>query len=87
LVEAPDTAEPDHAVGEEIWDYVRPRLKDDQERLVMTSLFLYGMSPKDMWKRYPNRFASVGEIYRVKQNVISRLRRDAEFNRLFGEDD
>ncbi len=87
LDEAPDAAAPDNAVGQEIWDYIAPRLKDEQERLVMTSLFLYGMGPKDIWKRYPNRFAAVSDIYRVKQNVIARLRRDAEFKRLFGEDD
>ena len=82
-----DDAVPESVPAEALWEYIVPRLKDDQERLVMNGLFVYGMGPKDLWQRFPNRFASVAEIYRVKQNVIARLRRDDEFRKLFGQDD
>ena len=87
LDESMEAPAPNQTPDQQLWDYVLPRLKDEQERLVIQGLFLYGMTPKDLWNRFRSRFSDMSEIYRVKQNVIARLRRDAAFRQLFGADD
>jgi DNA-directed RNA polymerase specialized sigma24 family protein len=69
----------------ELWNYIASRLKDDKERTVVRAFFLYGQTPRDLLKQFPNRFEGVAEIYRIKQNVTARLRRDAEFRERFGD--
>ena len=87
LDESMEAPAPNQTPDQQLWDYILPRLKDEQERLVIQGLFLYGMTPKDLWNRFRSRFSDMSEIYRVKQNVIARLRRDAAFRQLFGADD
>ena len=69
----------------ELWNYIASRLKDDKERVVVRAFFLYGQTPRDLLKQFPNRFDGAAEIYRIKQNVTARLRRDAEFRERFGD--
>jgi hypothetical protein len=71
----------------DLWEYVARQLKDDQERLVMEAFLLYGSEPQDLFRQFPSRFSSVKEIYRIRQNVLARLRRDTSFRELFGPDD
>lgn len=71
----------------ELWDYVSRQLKDDKERWVIEAFLLYGTEPQGLFKQFPSRFESVKEIYRIRQNVLARLRRDSTFRDLFGPDD
>jgi hypothetical protein len=71
----------------DLWEYVARQLKDDQERLVMEAFLLYGSEPQDLFRQFQSRFSSVKEIYRIRQNVLARLRRDTSFRELFGPDD
>jgi hypothetical protein len=70
-----------------MWEFIAARLKDDQERLVIRAFFLYDLTPRDILRQFPNRFSGIAEIYRIKQNVVARLRRDNEFRDRFGEGD
>lgn len=70
-----------------MWDLLQSRLHDDKERLVMQGSFVFDMKPQEILDKYRKQFSDIDEIYRVKQNVIVRLRRDAEFRKLLGLDD
>lgn len=59
-----------------LWQWLEGRLKDASERAVVEGLFVFGLKPREMPAAYPALFTSVQEVYRLKQNVLERLRRD-----------
>lgn len=75
------------AAQEEIWEKVAERLHDEKERAVIQGLFVFDLKPRDLYDQMPTMFSDVDEIYRVKQNVVARLRRDSEFQKLFSAGD
>jgi len=77
----------DRAYQQTFWVWINARLNDEKERYVIYGSFVLALKPQEIYDLFRNRFSDVDEIYRVKQNVISRLRRDPEFRKLFGEDD
>jgi hypothetical protein len=84
---SPEQQAMDHSSGQLIWEATSARLHDDKERAVIYGTFVLELKPQEIHDHFRGLFADVDEIYRVKQNVISRLRRDAEFRKLLGLDD
>lgn len=59
------------------WDCVEQRLHDDKERLLLDAIFVHGLKPRQVLTLYPNHFAGINEIYRLKENLLARFKRDA----------
>jgi hypothetical protein len=68
-----------------IWEHVNQQLKDDQERRVIYDTFILALKPREITARSPDLFADAGEVYRIKENVLNRLRRSDELNELLRE--
>jgi hypothetical protein len=77
----------DRSEQQMLWDLINSRLQDEQERSVIYGSFVLALKPQEILSLFPNRFKDVDEIYGVKQNIVSRLRRDPEFRNLFGFED
>lgn len=58
------------------WLLIYARLVDEKERAVIDCSFILAMKPAEVQERYPLLFGEVKDVYRVKQNVLERLRRD-----------
>jgi hypothetical protein len=43
------------------------------------------MKPSEIYREYPQTFRDVKEIYRIKENILARLRRDKELQAFFAE--
>lgn len=69
------------------WVKINEKLNDEKERLVIQGTFVLALKPRELCDHYENIFTNVEEVYRVKQNVLARLRRDSEFRKFLGEDD
>jgi len=67
---------------QEFWQVVQSRLNNEQERKVVYGSFLLGLKPREVCAQYQDIFADVREVYRVKENVLGRLRRDADLKEL-----
>lgn len=67
---------------QEFWRLISERLNDDKERIVLYGAFVLALKPRDLLSRYPGTFVDVTEIYRTKQNLLERLRRDKELHQL-----
>ena len=61
-----------------LWDWLAPRLHTEQERQVIYGCFVLDLKPREIHQTFKGVFSSVGEVYRVKQNLLERLRRDPE---------
>lgn len=59
----------------EIWPIVEASCQDERERLIARQMLVAGRKPADLLKRYPRQFADIAEIYRLKRNLLDRLRR------------
>lgn len=84
---SPEEQATDWSYRQAFWDLTNARLHDEKERSVVYGSFVLDLKPQELYDLFPKMFMDVDEIYRVKQNVLSRLRRDAEFRKFLGEDD
>jgi len=84
LLHEPVAPEPSHSYPDrtEIWQTVMSRLQTEKERVVLYACYGLAMKPADIPSAYPEVFASVQEVYRTKQNVLERLRRDQTLRKL-----
>jgi hypothetical protein len=84
---SPEEQTMDQSERRTLWDLLETRLHDRQERLVIHGSFVLDLKPQEILEHFRDTFSDIDEIYRVKQNVITRLRRDTEFRKLLGFDD
>jgi hypothetical protein len=68
----------------ELWAAVQAELRTDDERLVATASFAHGLTPREIRRRYASRFQDVGDVYRLKRNIVERLRHNAAIQALRG---
>jgi hypothetical protein len=66
------------------WQLIDARLNDEKERIVVYGSFVLALKPRDLYQQYGQLFADVKEIYRTKQNVMERLRRDESLKESLG---
>lgn len=70
----------------EFWEQIEARLNDDKERRVVYGSFVLGLKPRQLYASFSQEFDNVNEIYRIKENVLSRLRRDRELVKILAPD-
>ncbi|MBV7332112.1 hypothetical protein KFU94_28555 [Chloroflexi bacterium TSY] len=70
---------------EECWRLINVRLQNERERLVLEHCFIFGLKPRKIYDLYPNKFANVREIYRMKRNILDRLSRDPDLKKFYAE--
>lgn len=83
----PESAVVDKLDNQTLWAHLNEKLNNEKERLVMQGVFVLTLKPRELCDHYEGIFTDVEEVYRIKQNVLARLRRDAEFRKLLGEGD
>lgn len=66
---------------------LRQLVQNEAEEIVMTLSWFYGLPPRDIQAKYPHIFKTTQQVYQMKRNLINRLRRDPDFNKLFGNRD
>jgi hypothetical protein len=64
--------------GEELWAAIMREMQDEPERVVAYLSFTRDMKPSDIFERHPRLYESVADVYRIKRNVVERLRRSAQ---------
>ncbi|MCB0063394.1 MAG: sigma-70 family RNA polymerase sigma factor [Caldilineaceae bacterium] len=62
----------------ELWQLLDTLLHNDKERLITDLYFIQGLKPRTIYEQAAAHFASIQEVYRVKQNLMERLSRNAE---------
>jgi hypothetical protein len=65
----------------EIWQAVWGELRTDKERVVLQCCYGLEMKPSEVFEEYGTVFGSVQDVYRTKQNVLERLRRNEGLRR------
>jgi hypothetical protein len=60
----------------EMWEEVLAEMRTEKERVVLQCCFGLEMKPREIYEEFPGLFSSIQDIYRTKQNVMERLRRN-----------
>lgn len=83
LASEPAAPEPPLSRAEraEFWAEVIRRAQNRKERIVAYACLSLQMKPAEAFREYPGEFENVREIYRVKQNLLERLRRDQDLRK------
>lgn len=77
----------DEMYQHQLWEWINARLNDEKERLVVYGSFTLALKPRELYSQFRTMFSDVDEVYRIKQNILARLRRDLEFKKLLDEHD
>lgn len=77
----------DQTYRRQFWDWIDERLHDEKERLIIRASFVFGLKPSDICEQFSIMFSDVDEVYRIKQNVLARLRRDPDFQKFLDQND
>jgi len=67
--------------GQEIWLAVLGSLHDGTERELLYLTYVDGLKPAEITNMYRHLFPTVDGVYRLKRNMIARLRRNRELMR------
>jgi DNA-directed RNA polymerase specialized sigma24 family protein len=62
--------------AQELWQLIWREVTSVEERLIVQLVCALGLSPRELQRRYSHVFTSVDDIYRIKRNVLERLRRN-----------
>jgi RNA polymerase sigma factor (sigma-70 family) len=65
-----------------LWAVIEACCNDERERLVARLIFVEGIKPRHVAERFPDLFPDVSDVYRVKRNLLERLRRDPNLRRM-----
>ncbi len=76
----------DRVHSQELWQEIGARLRNEKERRVMYGSFVLALKPRELYALFRETFHDVRDVYRVKENVLARLRRDAELLEFLGRD-
>jgi hypothetical protein len=64
--------------GEQLWQTILRELQDEAEQVVAYLSFARDLKPAEIFGRHQNLYESVADVYRIKRNVVERLRRSPE---------
>ena len=67
----------DAAEGSEVWDLLKRVLPEARERRLAYLLFHCGLKPREVVRFCSSEFSDVHQVYRLRRNIIERLRREA----------
>lgn len=75
----------DKQMRQELLDLINGKLKNKQERCVFYGSFVQGLKPSEIFDHFKGVFKDVNEVYRVKENLLARLRRDDDLKQFFDD--
>jgi DNA-directed RNA polymerase specialized sigma24 family protein len=60
---------------QELWEAVAALMHNEKDIIVLEWSFMYDLKPSAIYAENSDRFESLDEVYRVKRNLLNRLRR------------
>lgn len=68
---------------QQLWAIVEATCGDEREHLVARLILQANLKPGDLARQFPDLFPTVAEVYRVKRNLLDRLRRDSSLREMY----
>jgi hypothetical protein len=68
--------------AQSLWQTIQEELNGEEERLLIYLAYVRGMKPGEISRYHQRLFPSVDDVYRIKRNVLERLRRNKRLQAL-----
>lgn len=68
----------DQMQSEALLQQINATLNNKEEHCVMYGCFVLGLKPREIQAQFPGVFIDINHLYRVKENLLTRLRRNQE---------
>jgi RNA polymerase sigma factor (sigma-70 family) len=75
-IDDPESEVIGHSSIERLWRIIEEELNSQEEKILMYLVYIEGMKPNEISRLYGRLFPSVEDVYRIKRNVLERLRRN-----------
>ena len=62
---------------------IQEELNGEDERMLIYLAYIQGMKPSEISSQHRKFFPTVDDVYRIKRNVLERLRRNRRLQTLF----
>src|SRR5207245_8581045 len=59
-----------------LWQVIQQELYGEDERVLIYLAYIHGMKPSEISNQHHRLFPTVDDVYRIKRNVLERLRRN-----------
>ncbi|GCF09394.1 sigma-70 family RNA polymerase sigma factor [Dictyobacter arantiisoli] len=69
--------------AQDLWKLILEEVPGEEERTLIYAAYVHGMKPGEISNQHPLMFASVDDVYRIKRNVLERLRRNRRLQAFF----
>src|SRR5256885_12435219 len=66
-----------------LWQVIQEELNGEDERVLIYLAYIHGMKPSGISSQNRKLFPTVDDVYRIKRNVLERLRRNRRLQLLF----
>ncbi len=66
-----------------LWQVIQEELNGEDERILIYLAYVQGMKPSEISSQHRRHFPTVDDVYRIKRNVLERLRRNRRLQLLF----
>ena len=66
-----------------LWQVIQEELNGEDERILIYLAYVQGMKPSEISSQHRKLFPTVEDVYRIKRNVLERLRRNRRLQTLF----
>lgn len=63
--------------AQHLWEAIRAEARGMAEERIAYLCFVLGLKPREIHEQYPDQFPVVDDIYRIKRNLLERLKRSA----------
>jgi len=66
-----------------LWQVIQEELNGEDERVLIYLAYIHGMKPSEISSQNRRLFPTVDDVYRIKRNVLERLRRNRRLQTMF----
>ncbi|MBX5448656.1 RNA polymerase sigma factor [Thermogemmatispora sp.] len=68
--------------AQDLWQAIMEELHSEEERVLIYLAYVQGLKPSEICLRFRHLFPSVNDVYRLKRNMLDRLRRNRRLQAL-----
>ncbi|MBX5455828.1 MAG: sigma-70 family RNA polymerase sigma factor [Thermogemmatispora sp.] len=68
--------------AQDLWQAILEELHSEEERMLIYLAYVQGLKPSEICLRFQHLFPSVNDVYRLKRNMLDRLRRNRRLQAL-----
>jgi RNA polymerase sigma factor (sigma-70 family) len=72
-----------HISAQSLWKVIQEELNGEDERILLYLAYVQGMKPGEISSQHSRLFPTVDDVYRIKRNVLERLRRNRRLQAMF----